>query len=39
MTSIPKNLSIDKLDDIVNQYNNTSHRTIKMKSFDVKPRL
>ena len=26
MTSIPKNLSIDKLDDIVNKYNNTSHK-------------
>ena len=25
MTSIPKNLSIDKLDDIVNKYNNTSN--------------
>ena len=27
---------IDKLDDIVNEYNNTSNRTIKMKSVDVK---
>ena len=27
---------IDKLDDIVNEYNNTYHRTIKMKSADVK---
>ena len=27
---------MDKLDNIVNQYNNTYHRTIKMKSVDVK---
>ena len=27
---------IDKLDDIVNEYNNTHHRTIKMKAIDVK---
>ena len=31
MTSIPKNLSVDKLDDIVNKYNKTYHRIIKMK--------
>ena len=36
MTSIPKNVHIDKLDDIVNEYNNTYHRTIKMKPIDVK---
>ena len=36
MTSIPKNVYIDKLDDIVNEYNNTYHRTIKMKPIDVK---
>ena len=30
MTSISKNVYIDKLDDIVNQYNNTYHSTIKM---------
>ena len=34
MTSISKN--IDKLDDIVNEYNNTYHRTIKMNPVDVK---
>ena len=28
---------INKLDGIVNKYNNTHHTTIKMKSFDVKP--
>ena len=37
MTSIPKNVYVDKLDDIVNKYNNTYHRTIKMKPVDVKP--
>ena len=36
MTSISKNVHIDKLDDIVNKYNNTYHRTIKMKPVDVK---
>ena len=36
MTSISKNVYIDKLDDIVNAYNNTCHRTIKMKPIDVK---
>ena len=36
MTSISKNVYVDKLDDIVNEYNNTSHRTIKMKPTDVK---
>ena len=36
MTSISKNVYIDKLDDIVNKYNNTYHRTIKTKPFDVK---
>ena len=36
MTSISKNGYIDKLHDIVNEYNNTYHRTIKIKSIDVK---
>ena len=36
MTSISKNLYIDKLDDIVHKYNNIKHRTIKMKPTDVK---
>ena len=36
MTSILKNVCIDKLDDIVDEYNNTYQRTIKMKSADVK---
>ena len=36
MTAISKNLYIDKLDDIVLEYNNIYHRTIKMKSVHVK---
>ena len=36
MTSIPKNVYIHKLDDIMNKYNNTYHRKMKMKSVDVK---
>ena len=36
MTSVSKNVYIDKLDDIVNEYNNTYHTTIKMKPIDVK---
>ena len=36
MTSISKNVYIDKLDDIVYEYNNTYHTTIKMKPIDVK---
>ena len=36
MTSKSKNVYIDKLDDIVNEYDNSYHRTIKMKPVDVK---
>ena len=36
MTCVSKNVYIDKLNDIVNQYNNTFHETIKMKPADVK---
>ena len=36
MISISKNVNIAKLDDLVNEYNNTYHRTIKMKPNDVK---
>ena len=36
MTAKSKNVYIDKLDDIVDEYNNTYHRTIKMKPVDVK---
>ena len=35
MTSISKNVYIDKLNDIVNKYVHTYHRTIKMKPVDV----
>ena len=35
MTSVSKTVYIDDLDDIVNKYNNTYHRTIKMKPVDV----
>ena len=31
MTSISKNVYIDKLDDAANKYNNTYHSSIKMK--------
>ena len=36
MTSVSKKVYIDKLDDIVNKYNNTYHSTIKIKPVDVK---
>ena len=36
MTSISKNVYIDKSDDIVDEYNNIYHRTIEMKPVDVK---
>ena len=36
MTSVSKNIYIDKLDDIVNKYNNAYHSTIKMKLVNVK---
>ena len=36
MTAISKNIYIDKLDDILNEYNNAYHRTIKMKPVDIK---
>ena len=36
VTLISKNVYIDKLDDIVNECNNTYHRTNKMKPIDVK---
>ena len=36
MTSVSKNVYFDKLDDIVDEYNSTYHRTIKMKPVDVK---
>ena len=36
MTSISKNMHTNKLDDTVNKYNNTHHKTTKMKPVDVK---
>ena len=36
MTPVLKNVYTDKLDDIVNKYNNTYHSTIKLKPVDVK---
>ena len=36
MTSVSNNEYIDKLDNIESEYNNTYHRTIKMKPVDVK---
>ena len=36
MAAVSKNVYIDKLVDIVVEYNNAYHRTIKMKPVDVK---
>ena len=35
LTIISKNVYTDVLNDIVNKYNNTVHRTIKIKPIDV----
>ena len=35
MTGISKNVYINKLDDIVKEYNNTYHTSIKMKPVNV----
>ena len=35
MTAALKNVYFDILNDIVNKYNNTVHRTMKMKPIDV----
>ena len=35
MTLVSNNVYIDKVDEIVNKYNNTCHRTIIMKPVDV----
>ena len=37
MTTVSKNIFFSVLDDIVDNYNNTYHRTIKMKPIEVKP--
>ena len=39
MTSVSKSIYIDKLDDIVDKYNNTFHSTTKMKPVDVKSNI
>ena len=36
-TAVSKYIYFDVLNDILNKYNNTYHRTIKMKPTDVKP--
>ena len=36
MISISKNVYIDKFDDIVDEYNNTYYRTIKMLKYSLK---
>ena len=36
MTSRSKHVYIDKFEDILNEYDNTYHKTIKMKPVDVK---
>ena len=36
MTSLSKNVYIDRLDDIVKEYNNTYHKSMKMRPVDVK---
>ena len=36
MTTVPKNVYFNVLDDIVDKYNTTYHKTIKMKPVDVK---
>ena len=35
MTAISKDIYFDVLDDTVNKYNNTVHKTIKMKPIEV----
>ena len=36
MKSISKNVYVNKLNDIINKYNNTNHTTTKLMSVDVK---
>ena len=36
VTSISQNLDIDKLADIINEYNNTYHTAVKVNTVDVK---
>ena len=39
MASVSKNVYVDELDDIVNKWNNTYYRTIKLKPVDLKPSM
>ena len=39
MTAVSKKFYIDKLDDIVNEHNNTYHRKIKIKHIEVKDNI
>ena len=39
ITSVSKNVYIDKLNDIVGEYNNTYHRTVKTKPVDIKDNI
>ena len=36
LTSVSQNLYVDKLDDIVNEFNNMYHSTVRIKPVDVK---
>ena len=36
MNAVSKNVYINKIDQIVDKFNNTYHKTIKMKPVDVK---
>ena len=36
LTAVSKNVYINKLDDILNEYNSTYHRAIKMKPIEIK---
>ena len=36
LTSVSKNVYIDKLDGLINKYNSAYHSTIKMKTVDIK---
>ena len=39
LISISKNVYTDELAEIANKHNNTYHKTIKMKPFDVNPSI
>ena len=39
MTSISKNVCIDKLDDIVNKYSSRYHKTIEMRFVGINPNI